>query len=247
MNADPQPPFPCPVLDEAGTYKWSGNFRVSSRAIETFAILTWTRRDLTTALAMIRECCKDEWDDQDSPVSQALWWSAVIIYGKPFKRSGARKLLGRSWAVDHLKTQVSAEALDLHEYLMHLRDKMMAHDDGLGERKDLVLSLPPKRPAHFVHLGIGTANRRVVSLGTDIAKQLEPHFADVERIFVRLWQQQFDAIRQLLLDTNFADVTLLGPHVEEEPLVDIQRVLDAYGRAGGASCPSNSPSIGNCP
>lgn len=232
MIGTDQSPFPCPVYDEAGAYNWSGNFRVSSNVIKTVAILIWTQRDLSTALEMIRECCKDEWIEHDSPVSQALWWSAVVSYAKPFRRSNERGCHSHKLIYEHLKTQVNEDALNLHEYLMHLRDKMMAHDDGLGERKDLVLSLPSVPPTQRFFIGIGTSNRRTVALGTDIAKQLEPHFAEVHRVFTDHCNRQRDAACQHLLDTDFADVTLLGPHVEEDPVVDIQRVLDRFGRAG---------------
>lgn len=232
MGTAEPPQFPSPVYDEAGAYNGGGSFRISSDVAKTVAILIWTERDLSTALEMIRECCKDEWVDHDSPINQALWWSAVVIYGKPFKKNYARDSPLPSWAYDHLKSQVDAEALDLHEYIMHLRDKMMAHDDGLGERKDLVLFLPQDPPAHHLFIGIGTSNRRTIGLGTKIAKQLEPHFAEVHRIFSDLCNRQRDAACQHLLNTGFADVTLLAPFVEEDPCVDIQRVLERFGRAG---------------
>lgn len=232
MGAAEQPQFPRAVYNETGAYNGGGSFRISSDVVKAVAILIWTQRDLSTSLEMIRECCKDEWADHDSPVNQALWWSAVLIYGKPFKINYARNLLPKNWAYDHLKSQVGAEALDLHEYLMHLRDKMMAHDDGLGERKDLVLWLPQTPPEHRLSVGIGTSNRRTIGLGTDIAKQLEPHFVEVHRIFSDLCNRQREVACQHLLDTGFADVTVLAPFVEEEPNVDIQQVLEKFGRAG---------------
>lgn len=224
--------FPRTVFDDSGSYIGGGTFRVESPSIEMLAVLTWTHRDLSTALDLIRECCKDEWEEREGPVSQALWWGAVVIYAKPFKFSEARRRLPRRWARDYLEKHMGTEALEAHEYLMHLRDKMMAHDDGLGEHKHSVLVLPPTPPTNYVFVGVRTGNTRVVSLGTNIARQLEPHFASVERLFEKLWQQQFDAVRQHLMMTRFSEVKVLGPHVDEELEIDIDNVLAAYGSAG---------------
>ncbi|MDH5835088.1 hypothetical protein [Luteimonas kalidii] len=233
MNASvPELAFPRTVFDDSGSYIGGGTFRVESPSIEMLAILAWTHRDLSTALDLIRECCKDEWEEHEGPVSQALWWSAVVIYSKPFKFSEARRHLPRRWARDYLEQHVSTEALDVHEYVMHLRDKMMAHDDGLGEHKHSVLVLPATPPTNHVHIGVGTGNTRVVSLGTNIARQLEPHFASVNSLFEKLWQQQFEAVRQHLMTTRFSEVEVLGPHIEEELEIDLENVLAAYGRAG---------------
>lgn len=75
-------------------------------------------------------------------------------------------------------------------------------------------------------------NSRVVVLGTDIAKQLDLHFSESDYLFTYHCKCEQRAIGGHLLATYVADVKLLGPYEEEDPVVAKHPVLNAYGRAG---------------
>ena len=85
--------FPRTVFDENGhfTVNESSNFFVSSQLIDRFASITYARRDLDTAVEMIKVCAEDVEAYDDSPIEQSLWIGSVIMYCKPFKTSRARK------------------------------------------------------------------------------------------------------------------------------------------------------------
>lgn len=231
-NDDACPPFPCSPVDAQGVYRWHGHFRVQSKSIERFAVIEWARRDLVSAHEAMRECCNDAWEDHDSPVHQALWWAAVIEYSKPFGTNHSRGALPRGWAEDYLLPRLDHRGRLLHEYVLCLRDRMIAHDDGLGEDKAVFISLPPSRPRQAGYIGVGTGKDRVTALGTNRARELEPHYRQVERIFDALWQEQWEAVRQHLLRTDFADVTLLAQYSEGPLEMGIEEVVAKYGRAG---------------
>lgn len=235
MSADQSsPPFPCAPVDEHGRYRWPGHFKVRSESIEQFAIIEWVRRDLMSALDLIRECCNDAWSNHDSPIYQALWWAAVVEYSKPFKTNYARTALPRDWAETYLLSRLNGRSKLIHEYVICLRDRMIAHDDGLGEDKSVFIALPPRRPQQADFIGVGTGKDRVTALGPDRARELEPHFTLVTQIFHELWQQEWEAVRQRLLVTDFADVTLVDHYAEERTALGIDEVVAKYGRANGA-------------
>src|SRR3546814_16820981 len=69
---------------------------------------------------------------------------------------------------------------------MKLRDRMIAHDDSIGATKKLSIYLTPHEPRHPHEFGIGGGKRQVVSLGSDIAKELMPHFEGLVTHFTKL-------------------------------------------------------------
>ena len=106
---------------------------------------------------------------------------------------------------------------------------MIAHDDGLGESKTLGLFLNSRPPQNVHEVGIGGSMKRVVSLGTDIAQDLTPHFESVANLLAEHGPPT-ERVRtiQLLLQSNFADVTLLGIHKEDALDVTQSGVLTRF-------------------
>lgn len=176
--------FPRPVFDETGAYTISeaGSYEVISPSVQRYHDLVFSIRDLRSAHEMIEQCCRDDLDDLHPLLEQGLWVSAVIQYSKPFKVNYARRTFD---AENLVCTQATETMRDFHHYLITLRDKMIAHDDALGECKQVVIGLPHKRPRHPLEIGIEPTNPRVVSLGGDIAKDAEPHFREMLELFER--------------------------------------------------------------
>lgn len=221
--------FPRTVFDESGAYtvRESSHFVVDSSLIQRFAEITYARRDLETALRMLNACAADRAGDDGSLVEQSLWISAVIMYGKPFKASRGRK---RFDAKTLVTGALDADGLDWHEYLLNLRDKMIAHDDSLGESKLLGLALHGYPPRHVYDVGIGGGRRRVTSMGTDIARELTPHVEHVTALLTQYEsEERVRSIRELI-QSGFADVVLRGPYEDKELDVSRRGVLDRFGR-----------------
>jgi len=143
------------------------------------------------------------------------------MYGKVFKRSGARRGFN---ATEFIRQKLMREALDRHDYLIALRDQMIAHDDGIGESKELSIYLAEQAPTYALAIGVSVGNRRVVSLGTDIAREVEPHFGYVAKIFSEIEALTRDELLRGFLVTRFAEVTLLGPSMEKPLQVDMSSV-----------------------
>ena len=227
MSTSGNQAFPRTVFDDNGhfTINEASNFFVSSQLIERFASITYARRDLDTAVEMIKACAEDAESYDDSPIEQSLWIGSVIMYCKPIKTSRARK---RFDAKGFIEGVLDADGLERHEYLINLRDKMIAHDDGLGESKLLGLFLNDRPPTHVHEVGIGGGMKRVVSLGTDIAQDLTPHFENVANLFAEHESTERVRTIQLLLQSNFSDVTLLGIHKEDALDVSQSAVLARF-------------------
>jgi hypothetical protein len=221
--------FPRKVFDETGAFTVGepSRFLVSSPLIQHFAEITYARRDLQTALEMVRICAEELELEDDSPIEQSLWISSIIMYCKPFKRSNARKHFD---AKGFIEGALDADGLNRHEYLLNLRDKMLAHDDSLGESKLLTLFLLRQAPKHVHEVGIGGGMKRVVSMGTDIARDLTPHFECVSNLLADYEAQERDRTVQQLIQHGFNDVTLLGHYKDEELDVSQQGVLARYGK-----------------
>ncbi|MFC6185292.1 hypothetical protein [Pseudoxanthomonas japonensis] len=202
--------FPRPVFDETGVYtiNEAGTYEVISPSVQRYHELVFSIRDLHSAHEMMEQCCRNDLDDLHPLLEQGLWVGAVIQYSKPFKANHARRTFD---AGNLVRTQATESMRDFHHYLITLRDKMFAHDDALGECKQVAIGLPYKRPRHPFEIGIEPTNPRVISLGGDIARDAEPHF----RAMLQLFEQQRNQIREEtigeLFRTNLNEVTLVGP------------------------------------
>ena len=221
--------FPRPVFDETGAYTISeaGLFEVDAPSIQRYHELVFAIRDIQSAHMMMQQCCRDDLDNLHPYFEQSLWIGAVILYGKPFKGNNARPSFDAS---EFVREHASDDMRDRHHYLITLRDKMIAHDDGLGECKQVAIGLPHRQPEHPVEIGIDPPNPRVISLGWDIARELEPHFTAMLRLFQDHRNQMREETIQNLFQTNFSGVMLLGPAKEAMLEVGMDSVHQRWPR-----------------
>lgn len=221
--------FPRPVFDKDGVYaiNEAGAYEVESPLVARYHEVVFAGRDLATAHEMVEQCCREDLDDIHPLLEQSLWIGAVILYGKPFKKNNARGLFD---APAILRSRAGPEMRDLHHYLINLRDKMVAHDDGLGECKKVVVGFPARSPVHISDIGIEPVNPRVVSLGWDIAREVEPHFQAVCRLFVEYREEVRNEVLKELLRSDFQSVTLLGRAQPADLKVDIDSVNRLWPR-----------------
>jgi len=208
--------FPRAVLEDGQyTVLQYGPYVVHAPGADRYAALTYMARDIRSALEMIEILAADQEGDLDNwTVHQALCVAAIVMYAKGFKKANnARKGL---LADKEIAGQLEPELRLQHHYVMTLRDKYAAHDDGIGEEKVRTMAFP-LQPARFEHeVGILVGTRRVVSFGANKANELLPLFKRVEEIVVL---ERDNARRQFLRESirsNYAGITLVGRYSKEE-------------------------------
>jgi hypothetical protein len=228
--------FPRAVYDDNGSYtiRKGAIYRVDDPRIRELAEIGYARRDLERAHQLIEACTEDDLDAVHGLLEEALCTAAIITYSKPFGRNNARTEFKPDQLLKHTLT---GESLDLHEYVKRCRNWMIAHDDGLGETKLLGIFLPPSPPRSRLEIGLHFAGRRVVALGQDIARRLEPHFAQVRDLFQKHEDSRREEIAAELLRSRFAGMRVQGFATEDRLDVDIETVVAL------TAAPSSKPAV----
>lgn len=216
--------FPRAVFDEHGAYtiRRGASYRVDDFRIRELAEIGYARRDLEQAHTLLENCIREDLDKLHPLLEECLWTATIVMYSKPFGRNNARTVFKPEQL---LRLHLGSEGLKLHEYIKRCRDWMIAHDDGLGESKETAIYLPPTPPRSTLEIGLHNPNPRVVALGTDIARQLEPHFAHVRELFVAHEYKRRHEIASELLSSRFAGMQLLGEAIDDPLAVDPESVL----------------------
>ncbi|MCZ8166595.1 hypothetical protein [Silanimonas sp.] len=216
--------FPRPVFDANGTYtvRTADSYLVDDSRVRELADIVYARRDLAKAYDFLARCLDEDGSGRSDEFEEALWVATVVFYAKPFGRNHAR---GAFDANAFLNERLSDDGRRLHEYLRRLRHRWAAHDDGLGEDKTVAIYLPPSPPQSFLELGLHAQARRVISPGTEIARQVEPHVAWVRDILAAHETQRRDAIARELIATRFHNLQLMGIASSAPLAVDLDSVL----------------------
>lgn len=216
--------FPRAVFDADGTYtvRTAGSYLVDDSRVRELADIGFARRDLAKAYEFLARCADDDDNERSGEFEESLWVAAVVFYAKPFGRNYAR---GAFDATAFLNSRLSDNGRRLHEYLLRLRHRWAAHDDGLGEDKTIAIYLPPSPPRSFIEIGLQGPARRVISLGAGIARQIEPHVAWVRDILAEHETQRRDAVARELVATRFRNLQLMGTALSAPLAVDIDSVL----------------------
>lgn len=207
--------FPRPVMEDGEhTILQYGQYLVEAPAANRYAALVYMARDVRSAREMLEILAADpEGDLDNTTVHQALCVAAIVMYAKGFGGNNARKGLdAKADIADQLDTDLKAK----HAYVLRLRDKYAAHDDGVGEDKErrMAFHIPPSK--NYYELGILVGTRRIVSIGPPKANDLLPLFKAVEDLVAT----ERDAERKRFLcdaiSNNYAGITLTGRYVERE-------------------------------
>ncbi|WP_279412161.1 hypothetical protein [Luteimonas sp. 8-5] len=212
------------MYDDDGNYtiRTGAIYRVDDLRIRELAEIGYARRDLEKAHQLIEACAQDDLDAVHPLLEESLCTAAVIMYAKPFGRNNARTIFKPDQL---LKKLLKDEVLDVHEYVKRCRDWMIAHDDGLGETKSIGIYLPPSPPRSTLDMGLHFAGRRVVALGQDVARRLDPHFAQVRDLVRAHEDSRRQEIAAELLRSRFASMQVQGLATEERLEVDIETVI----------------------
>ena len=216
--------YPRPVFNANGAYtvRTGASYCVEDSRVRELAEIGYARRDVAKAYDFLTRCLDADDSGRPGECEESLWVAAVVFYAKPFGRNDAR---GAFDANAFLNTRLSDEGRRLHEYLRRLRHRWAAHDDGLGEDKTVAVYLPPSPPRSIFEIGMHGPVRRVISLGTDIARQLEPHVAWVRDVLLAHENQRREEIARELVPTPFDGMRLTGVATTAPLAVDIDSVL----------------------
>lgn len=216
--------YPRAVFDVQGAYtvRTGASYCVEDSRARELAEIGYARRDVAKAYDFLTRCLDDNDGERPGECEESLWVAAVVFYAKPFGRNDAR---GAFDANAFLNARLSDEGRRLHEYLRRLRHRWAAHDDGLGEDKTVAIYLPPSPPRSSLEIGMHGPARRVISLGTDIARQLEPHVAWVRNVLLAHEDQRRETIARELIATRFDGLCLTGVATPAPLAVDIDSVL----------------------
>lgn len=220
----PNDTYPRAVFDAHGTYtvRTGASYCVEDSRVRELAEIGYARRDVAKAYDFLTRCLDDNDGERPGECEESLWVAAVVFYAKPFGRNDAR---GAFDANAFLNARLSDEGRRIHEYLRRLRHRWAAHDDGLGEDKTVAIYLPPSPPCSSLEIGMHGPARRVISLGTDIARQLEPHVAWVRDELLAHENERREAIARELITTRFDGLRLTGIATSTPLAVDIDAVL----------------------
>lgn len=220
----PNDTFPRAVFDAQGTYtvQTGASYCVEDSRVRELAEIGYARRDVAKAYDFLTRCAEESASERPGECEESLWVAAVVFYAKPFGRNDAR---GAFDANAFLNAHLSDEGRRLHQYLRRLRHRWAAHDDGLGEDKTVAIYLPPSPPRSILEIGLHAPARRVISLGTDIARQLEPHVAWVRDVLLAHEDQRRNAIARELIATRFDGLRLTGVAMPAPLAVDMDSVL----------------------
>src|SRR3546814_20611175 len=120
-------------------------YEVRSPLIKRYAAVVYIRRDLDSALEMIRACAADEQCTGSPLARRCLWISAVATYAKALMGGKGRTA---SDADGYVTMHMSKERIRLQDYLMNLRYRMSANHDIIGDTKNRPISLTPHTPLH---------------------------------------------------------------------------------------------------
>ncbi|MCP2214231.1 hypothetical protein AB7M42_008784 [Bradyrhizobium diazoefficiens] len=97
--------------------------KIDGNAGREFAALNMARHDLQFAVDCLTEAVELEKIDSDSVRSRSLIFAGVVSYARPFK-TGVREIRLEKESFYELGARFD---VDLHDYLVDLRDKHIAH------------------------------------------------------------------------------------------------------------------------
>jgi hypothetical protein len=176
---------------EAGARLAPGSVR--SKSGSEFAALNMVASDLRLALSYFTEANKMGMPDPENLISRALIHSAVTAYARPFK-TGVREIQLRPDFFSPLGSSFDAE---LHDYLIDVRDKHVAHSVNEFERFEattLMVGTPDGTSWRVAGMGLTSLN----SIGLSL-RLVEAAIEQISRM-LRVLDQKIDEDRKALYE-----------------------------------------------
>jgi hypothetical protein len=128
---------------------------------------------------------------------RALWEQAVIAYGRCFNTGTRQKL------PDQLKAQMVGGSLRVHDEVLRLRNKHVAHRVDKDEWTRISLTYPKGQPdANSVRVRVG------VPTGPEDERLIEALAELVSSLKNRLWEQWFPRLEAAILEKHGSDAAV---------------------------------------
>lgn len=150
---------------EAGEYIVPA--KIDSEAGREFAAMQLALNDLSFALECLKEADKIGIPDPGNIHSKALIFSAVVAYARPFK-TGVREIKFDGSFFSNAGQEFN---LDLHNYLIAVRDKHVAHSVNEFERCDATAVMVGTEQKGWRAAGVGFTSHSVIGLSRSIVER----------------------------------------------------------------------------
>jgi hypothetical protein len=198
--------------------------KLTSEKARRFAALNLVFADLEFAFNCLKSAHALGMPDQDNLQATALIFAGVISYGRCFK-GGVRE---EKLDAKDLATKVSSFDLEIHDYLIALRDKHVAHSVNDFEECQAVATFVGKPGAALRDGGaVGVIMKR--SVGITVAL-LERAVAHVERMKAYI-DGEVDRVR-LEVYAEFKEANARGEKWEMAPIYHASNRADIAKRRG---------------
>jgi hypothetical protein len=141
--------------------------KIDSQAGREYAALQSVLEDLSFALECLREADKLGLPDSENIHSKALIFSAVVAYARPFKTSVREIRLDPAY----FSAARQGFNLDLHNYLIAVRDKHVAHSVNEFEQCAATGVMVGTPETKWRAAGVGFTRHSIIGLSRSIVEQ----------------------------------------------------------------------------
>jgi hypothetical protein len=198
----------------------------------TLAWLKWRKRTLLrdiralddftaahSAISRIIECTKSVDEDPTGEGNGALFMMAVVTYARPFAGTKRKDGSKHFYATAHLKQRPQFDN-ELHDHLVALRNKLIAHDDEVA--------LEPKLYMYAVEVTLSGSNERKpiggtlcsysllsASGGSFMLKVLEHLSACIEAVRMKLHSDFGEFLTEAHKNPDYLNASLGSDHQPE--------------------------------
>lgn len=157
-----------------------------------FADLHMVANDLSFALECLKEANKIGPPDSANLLSKALIFSAVVAYARPFK-TGVREL---KLDINYFSSIPTFKA-DVHEYLIAMRDKHIAHSVNEFERSKATGVMVGTPQAEWRPAGVGVVQAFHIGLSGMIVEHAMAQITDMlDRISAEIDKKRPELFRE---------------------------------------------------
>jgi hypothetical protein len=179
----------------------------------------------------------DSWDALDVDLASALHAAGVIAYARPF--TSAKTNVGKvQYPVRDLKREPGFD-LVLHDHLLTLRDRLIAHSDYGLLRSTMYLQAVGDSEELPVTLGLNV--KRLVGIESrDLAGRYVGHFSSCVTRIARTFDAEFNSLARHVRDNpkHFSETQNLPLEMQQHgPIPTLQPMPKPTGAAGDVKEP----------
>ncbi len=187
----------------------AGQYIVKTDSAKAYRCVYGASRDISIAKEMIERCCSQNLgleDEREADIEEAFWTTALIRYSRARKGHGKRKEHIAAWE------NLSPELSKIDVEMRMLRDKLYAHGTGIGEDYQVFATVGDSFTGTVRVYGVGIGTKRVVSPGSDKAKEFLLLLDHLSRKILRLETVQHSKLLAELQSCSWNEVKSDGTY-----------------------------------